>query len=153
VKNPFVDQAKLAATAVLLPAGFLMLLLLAHLPTSGLDYVLLSLLVILVALAVIRRDRVWFRIITVLIFVGTVFLCILSLSAFVPRYASTTTNWSEAFRDGISRTMDCARPYFPYILISSTGLALLAILGPKKVSNINSQSPRAQTDHYQPPAR
>jgi hypothetical protein len=136
----------MAATAVLLPAGVLMLLLLAHLPMSGFDYILLSLLVILIALAVIQRDRVWLRIITVLIFVGTVFLCILSLSAFVPRYASSTTNWSEAFSDGISRTMDCARPYFPYILISSTGLAPLAILEPKKGPSIDSQAQRPKSD-------
>jgi hypothetical protein len=101
------------------------------------DITLLASLCCLIGVAVLFRHRKPVRIVVVVLLLLTTCFSILALDGFSPRLAVSLHEreggkWSEDFRDGVLSATRVSRPYYPYILVSSMGLALIAIIGPKR---------------------
>ena len=99
-----------------------------------LDIVFLALLCCLIVFAIRLRHRRAIRLVAAAGLALTTCFCIFSLDAFCPRLAVSlrehdTGRLSDDFREGVLAVTRVSRPCYPYILISSIGLALLAGLG------------------------
>jgi hypothetical protein len=124
---------------LLVPAGAVALICLFWpSPDLGnLDILLLGALTCLIGVAVLSKQRKAIQIGVALILLFTAGFSVLTLDAFAPRLAvsqheRTGGKWSEDFRDGVVAVTRVSRPYHPYIVISSIGLAVIAILGQKR---------------------
>jgi len=85
------------------------------------------------------------RLAVVLFLIGVSSFALLSLVTFVPRWAASYHErqgriWSEDFRDGVEATMTVAAPHYPYLLLSSLGLGVLALMGQKKTQTRNDDT-------------
>jgi hypothetical protein len=97
------------------------------------DAILLPLLCGVIVLALVSRRSKVFRVIAVLILVGATWVAVVDLFMFAPRLATSIRErqgkpWSEDYRDGVVTARDIALPYYPYVLVSSLGLGILALL-------------------------
>lgn len=102
-----------------------------------LDVLLMTGLISAVALSLFFRSNRFLRVLVILSLFGTTLLCVFSMWAFAPRMAasmyksSNGKQWSSEFRDGAYTMSEVQSPYYPYILIGSFGLALLALAQPR----------------------
>jgi amino acid permease len=109
------------------------------------DYALLFGVLCVVAIAVRFRQRSLVRLTAVLFLIGVSSFALLSLVTFVPRWAASYherqgRTWSEDFRDGVSAAMTVSAPHFPYLLLSSLGLGVIALMGPKRTQTRNDDT-------------
>jgi len=104
---------------------------------DALDLVLIVVLCCVIACSILFRERRWVRIASALILLLTTCFSVFSLSAFSPRLAVSLHEreggrWSEDFRDGVLASAKVSRPYYPYIMISAFGLALVAVISERR---------------------
>ena len=103
----------------------------------ALDITLFVFLCCVIGCGVLFRERRWVRILSALILLLTTCVSVFSLSAFSPRLAFSLHEreggrWSEDFRDGVLLSARVSRPYYPYIMISAVGLALVAVISQRR---------------------
>jgi hypothetical protein len=101
------------------------------------DYILLAFLCGVIAVAVAWRRSTTTRVVAVLVLVGVSWFAVLSLSIFAPRWAVSLheyqgKTWSPENRDGMEAAFSVAGPHYPYLLLSSLGLGVIALLSPRK---------------------
>jgi hypothetical protein len=93
-----------------------------------LDFVLLPMLLLLVALASFAKAG-WLRAWVIVILLVVILFSQISLEP-VARGVSSSRHaqgrWSPDFRDGVSDMTDAVKDFTPYIVISAFGLAILA---------------------------
>lgn len=107
---------------------------------NNIYFLLLSLLCCIIIAAVIWRQRKFIRIVVVFILFLTSLFSVFSLFSFVPRLATSYHErqgkaWSEKFRDGVSAAKAVSEPHYPFLLISSCGLTIIALVKTKKTNN------------------
>lgn len=102
-----------------------------------LDSILLGVLCSLIGAGFLFRQRQAVRFIVVFLLFCISFGSVMSLAAFGPRLATSQHEWqigqsSKDFREGASSATKIAALYYPYVLLSIFGLALMALTGRKK---------------------
>lgn len=103
----------------------------------ALDITLIVFLCGVIACSIRFRERRWVRIASAFILLLTTCFSVFTLSAFSPRLAVSLHEceggrWSEDFRDGVLSSARVSRPYYPYIMISAFGLALIAVISERR---------------------
>jgi len=100
---------------------------------TEIDIILLACLCCTIAAAVALRRRRFVQVASILIFLGALWVSIFEMYTFGPRLAvskhkSAGGKWSQDFRDGVRAAKQINEPYYPYILISSVGLAAICLV-------------------------
>src|SRR5687768_5735639 len=103
---------------------------------AEIDIILLACLCCTIAVAVALRRRRFVQVVSILIFLGAIWVSIFEMYTFGPRLAVSKHKdaggkWSQDFRDGVRAAKQINEPYYPYILISSFGLAAICLLAHK----------------------
>ena len=101
------------------------------------DFILLPFVCCVIVAALIWRRHALARVIAILILFAVSSFAIVSLAAFAPRWAASLherqgKKWSEDFRDGVDAATAVASPHYPYLLVSSLGLSIIALLRQKR---------------------
>jgi hypothetical protein len=103
---------------------------------AEIDILLLAGLCCAIAVAVVLRRRRFVQVVSILIFLGAIWVSIFEMYTFGPRLAVSKHKdaggkWSQDFRDGVRAARQINEPYYPYILISSFGLAAIFLFSYK----------------------
>ena len=102
-----------------------------------LDIILLGALCCLIGTGFLFRQKRIVRLVVVFILFCISFGSVMSLSTFGPRLAVSQHEQqdgqsSKDFVEGVSSTAKIGSHYYPYVLLSTIGLALMAVLSQKK---------------------
>ena len=102
-----------------------------------LDIILLGVLCCLIGVGFLFRQRKVVRLLVVFILFCISFGSVMSLASFGPRLSISQHERqggqsSKDFVEGVSFATKIAGLHYPYILLSTVGLALMAVLGQKK---------------------
>ena len=105
---------------------------------QSVDALLLGFLCLAIAVSVFFRRHRAVRGLALLLFVGMIWGALFELYAFAPRLAMSQhqrsgKQWSAEVSEGAAVVTEVSRPWYPYIFVSSVGLAVLALLPMKAV--------------------
>lgn len=102
-----------------------------------LDIVLITFLCCLILATLVCRRNGILRIATIFVLLAANWVGVLCLFAFGPRWAGSIhvhegKAWSSDVFDGIMAFSNVAKAHYPYFLLGSLGLALIALMGQKQ---------------------
>jgi hypothetical protein len=115
---------------------------------GSIDFILLSILASALLGSLVFRGSAVLRFLVILTLLGTICFCLFSFTAFSMRLAASAHEragkpWSPEFREGVHAMAEVERPYYPYILFCSVGLALLAFIPRKRHKFFRMEEPAA----------